>query len=147
MGLSDLYYHYEGATSFWGAVTSLARGRLACVSLVSPSRYCHLPTSKPSNATGLGCRDTEDDCHRYVWREGILVNVTRKITPNSNSAKLENQLCWLKPTIVSYDLMVNGGNATFVSNSWKGDSVIKPVHPKTSCANVFHSFQLTSPLI
>ena len=33
MRLADLYYHYEGATSVWGAITSLARGRVARVSL------------------------------------------------------------------------------------------------------------------
>lgn len=33
MPLMDLYYHYEGATSVWGAVNSLLRGRVARVSL------------------------------------------------------------------------------------------------------------------
>ncbi|KAK3501806.1 hypothetical protein B0T13DRAFT_526109 [Neurospora crassa] len=50
------------------------------------------------------------DLDHYKRGEGILVNVTRKITPECNGAKL-----------------VNGGNATFVSDSWTGDSIVKPV--------------------
>lgn len=83
---------------------------------------------------------------KYSQDEAILVNVTRKITPDCNGTKLENQVCWLKPSIISYDLMVKGVNATFVSDSWKGDSIVKqsryvarrPSHPVTHPANVIN---------
>lgn len=79
MRLTDLYYHYEGATSVWGAITALARGRVARVSLGNflqpthplldieatlmlflalysfPSCHSHLPASRTSHATSLGC--------------------------------------------------------------------------------------------
>lgn len=42
------------------------------------------------------------DLDHYKSGESILVNVTRKITSDCDGSKLENQLCWLKPPIVSY---------------------------------------------
>lgn len=66
----------------------------------------------------------------YGLHEGILVNVTRKTTSDCEGAKIENQLCWLVPSIVNYDLVVNNGKAAFVSESWTADSIVKPVNDR-----------------
>ena len=50
MPLTDLYYYYEGATSVWGAINSLARGRVARVSLGEYYRLVRSLTKTQANS-------------------------------------------------------------------------------------------------
>ncbi len=61
----------------------------------------------------------------------LNVTVMRKTTL-ACEGQLETQTCTLAPASVSYDLLLNGGNITFRSGSWRDDTVVKPLYVVSS---------------
>lgn len=64
--------------------------------------------------------------------EGLLnITVTRKVATAGDvdvsylDKKLLTQSCLLRPAIMSYDMIVDSGYATFASNSWRDDTVVQ----------------------
>ena len=59
---------------------------------------------------------------------GGYVNVTvmRKVS-HGWDAKLVTQTCMLVPSVVSYNLMVDRGNTTIATTSWKDDVILEPL--------------------